>query len=151
MRLLHYQLLPQKLEILLELMESNDPSAVKEKSHRWKKNNQASTKINLFSQQNKFTMPKTKPMKKAINATSKKNKTNNKEYDPKTPFVQQILQQNLSNKYTPLVCKRDDMEMLTTFGPFDSDTTINAVVPLFTHGIAIQMHMPTTYVIDSNQ
>ncbi len=48
--------------------------------------------IKLFSQQNKFTMLKTKPKLKAVNATSnkkqKKNKTNNKEYDLKTPFVQ---------------------------------------------------------------
>ncbi len=83
-----------------------------------------------MSCQRKFTKLKTKPKKKAINAVPNKKQNRTRQptkNDPKTAFIQQIHQPNLSNKYTPPVCNRDDMEMLTTFGPFDRDATINVM------------------------
>ncbi len=52
-------------------MELYDPSAVKKKPQL---EAEKSTKIKLFSQQNKFTIPKTKPKLKTVNATQNKAK-----------------------------------------------------------------------------
>ena len=58
MRLVGYQLLPQKVRDSAGIDGIVWSISCQKKSHNRKQKNQSSTKINLFSQQNKFTMPR---------------------------------------------------------------------------------------------